>query len=90
MKTTSSIRGSPFQIWIDRACGYTFRQDYRDDQAGGFSFQQDFLPPTHLHEFHFMTDYVFIYCYPHFLGITKEMMSRGPQVADMEYRETDG
>jgi hypothetical protein len=29
-------------------------------------------------------------CYPHFLGITKEMMSRGPQVADMEYRETDG
>jgi hypothetical protein len=30
------------------------------------------------------------WCYPHFLGITKEMMSRGPQVADMEYRETDG
>jgi hypothetical protein len=28
-------------------------------------------------------------CYPPFLGITKEMMSRGPQVADMEYRETD-
>jgi hypothetical protein len=28
-------------------------------------------------------------CYPQFLGITKEMMSRGPQVADMEYRETD-
>jgi hypothetical protein len=27
-------------------------------------------------------------CYPQFLGITKEMMSRGPQVADMEYRET--
>jgi hypothetical protein len=26
-------------------------------------------------------------CYPPFLGITKEMMSRGPQVADMEYRE---
>jgi hypothetical protein len=24
-------------------------------------------------------------CYPPFLGITKEMMSRGPQVADMEY-----
>jgi hypothetical protein len=23
-------------------------------------------------------------CYPPFLGITKEMMSRGPQVADME------
>jgi hypothetical protein len=27
-------------------------------------------------------------CYPQLLGITKEMMSRGPQVADMEYRET--
>jgi hypothetical protein len=27
-------------------------------------------------------------CYPYFIGITKEMMSRGPQVADMEYRET--
>jgi hypothetical protein len=25
-------------------------------------------------------------CYPHFLGITKEMMSRGPQVEYMEYR----
>jgi hypothetical protein len=23
-------------------------------------------------------------CYPPFLGITKEMMSRGPQVEDME------
>jgi hypothetical protein len=28
-------------------------------------------------------------CYPPFLGITKEMMSRGPQVADMECREMD-
>jgi hypothetical protein len=28
-------------------------------------------------------------CYPHFLGITKEMMSRGPRVADMEYQEID-
>jgi hypothetical protein len=27
-------------------------------------------------------------CYPQFLGITKEMMSQGPQVADMEYQET--
>jgi hypothetical protein len=45
-----------------------------------------------------MIDYMCIYahdyyvlnlsCYPQFLGITKEMMSRGPQVADMEYRET--
>jgi hypothetical protein len=26
-------------------------------------------------------------CYPPFLGITKEMMSQGPQVADMEYQE---
>ena len=26
-------------------------------------------------------------CYPQLLGITKEMMSQGPQVADMEYRE---
>jgi hypothetical protein len=26
-------------------------------------------------------------CYPPFLGITKEMMSRGPHVVDMEYRE---
>jgi hypothetical protein len=24
-------------------------------------------------------------CYHQFLGITKEMMSRGPQVVDMEY-----
>jgi hypothetical protein len=28
-------------------------------------------------------------CYPPFLGITKEMMSRGPHVADMEHREAD-
>jgi hypothetical protein len=27
-------------------------------------------------------------CYPYFLGITKEIMSQGPQVVDMEYRET--
>jgi hypothetical protein len=26
-------------------------------------------------------------CYPPLLGITKEIMSRGPQVLDMEYRE---
>jgi hypothetical protein len=25
-------------------------------------------------------------CYPHFPWITKEMIFRGPQVADMEYR----
>jgi hypothetical protein len=28
-------------------------------------------------------------CYPPFLGITKEMLSQGPQVVDMEYRETN-
>jgi hypothetical protein len=27
-------------------------------------------------------------CYPQFLGIVDNMMSRGPQVADMEYRKT--
>jgi hypothetical protein len=27
-------------------------------------------------------------CYPQLLGITKEMVSRGTQVADMDYRET--
>jgi hypothetical protein len=33
----------------------------RDDQDFGFSFQQDFLPPTHLHEFYFMIDYTYFY-----------------------------
>jgi hypothetical protein len=28
-------------------------------------------------------------CYPPLLGITKEIMSRGPQVLDMEYQEPD-
>jgi hypothetical protein len=28
-------------------------------------------------------------CYPPFLRITKEMMSQGPQVADMECQEMD-
>jgi hypothetical protein len=28
-------------------------------------------------------------CYPQFQGITKEMMSRGPIVEDMDYQETD-
>jgi hypothetical protein len=68
----SSTYGSPLQRWIDQACGYTFRQH---DQADGFSFQQDFLPPTHLHSFHFMIDYIYSLeyyaCYPHFLGITR-------------------
>jgi hypothetical protein len=33
---------------------------FKDNQDCGFSFQQDFLPPTHLHEFYFMIDYIFI------------------------------
>jgi hypothetical protein len=32
---------------------------------------------------------VYVQCYPQFIGITKEMMSRGPHVVDMEYREID-
>jgi hypothetical protein len=55
---SSSTYGIPLQKWIDEAFGYTFKQD---DQVDGFSFQQDFLPPTHIHEFHFMTDYMCIY-----------------------------
>jgi hypothetical protein len=38
-----------------------------DDQVDGFSFQQDFLPPTHLHEFHFMIDYISIYAHDHYV-----------------------
>jgi hypothetical protein len=49
----SSIYGSPLQQWIDQACG--------------FSFQQDFLPPTHLHEFHFMINYMSIYAHDHYV-----------------------
>jgi hypothetical protein len=45
-------------LCIDQSCGYTFR---RDNQSDGFSFQQDFLPPTHLHEFNFMIDYMSLY-----------------------------
>jgi hypothetical protein len=46
-----SICGSPIQRWIDQACGYPF--------------QHDFVPPSHLHELHFMIDYIFIYAYDH-------------------------
>jgi hypothetical protein len=53
-----SIYGIPLQIWISKACVYTFK---RDDQADGFSLQQDFLPPTHIHEFYFVIDYISIY-----------------------------
>jgi hypothetical protein len=63
----SSTYGSPLQRWIDRACGYPFRQDFWDDQNCGYSFQQDFLPPTHLHEFHFMIDYMSIYAHDYYV-----------------------
>jgi hypothetical protein len=64
----SSTYSSPLQRWIDQACGYTFR---RDDQADGFSFQQDILAPTHLHEFHFTIDCICIYTHDHFvLGLS--------------------
>jgi hypothetical protein len=34
-------------------------------------------------------DHPYEICYPPFLGTTKEMVSRGPHVADMEYHEAD-
>jgi hypothetical protein len=49
----SCIHGSPLQIWIDQACGY--------------SFQWNFLPPTHLHELHFMIDYMFIFSHDYYV-----------------------
>jgi hypothetical protein len=60
----SSTYSSPLQRWIDQSCGYTFRQD---DRADGFSFQQDFLPPTHLHEFYFMIDYMCVYTHDYYV-----------------------
>jgi hypothetical protein len=42
-------------------------KDFQDDQNCGFSFQQDFLPPTHLHEFHFMIDYMSIYAHDYYV-----------------------
>jgi hypothetical protein len=51
---SSSIYDSPFQRWVDRACGYHFRKDSLDDQSCRYYFQHDFFPPTHIHEFHFM------------------------------------
>jgi hypothetical protein len=61
---SSSTYGIPLQKWIDQACGYTF---WQDDRADGFSFQQDFLPPTHLHEFHFMMDYMSTYAHDYYV-----------------------
>jgi hypothetical protein len=49
--------GIPLHRWIDHVCGYTFRWD---DWAVGFSLHQDFLSPTHLHEFLFMIDYIYL------------------------------
>jgi hypothetical protein len=49
----SSICGSPIQRWIDQACGY--------------SFQHDFLPPTHLHEFLSMIDHMLIYAHDYYV-----------------------
>jgi hypothetical protein len=43
------VCGSPIQRWVDQACGY--------------SFQQDCLPPTHLHELLSMIDYMLIYAH---------------------------
>jgi hypothetical protein len=36
-------------------------------RVDGYSFQQDFLPPTHLHEFHFTIDYISIYAHDHYV-----------------------
>jgi hypothetical protein len=54
----SSRYSSPIHRWIDHSFGYTFRQD---DRVDGFSFQQDFLPPAHLHKFYSMISYMSIY-----------------------------
>jgi hypothetical protein len=49
----SSICGSPIQRWMDQACGY--------------SFQQDCLPPTHLHELLSMIDHMLIYAHDYYV-----------------------
>jgi hypothetical protein len=59
----SSTYSSPLQRIIHHSCGFTFR---RDDRVDGFSFQQDFLPPTHLHEFYFMIDYMYVYAHDYY------------------------
>jgi hypothetical protein len=60
----SYIYGFPLHIWFDKTCGYTFR---KDDQADGLSFQHYFLPPTHLHEFYFMIDYIHVYTHDYYV-----------------------
>jgi hypothetical protein len=49
----SSIYGSPIQRWVDQACGH--------------SFQQDCLPPTHLHELLSMIDYMLIHIHDYYV-----------------------
>jgi hypothetical protein len=63
----SSTYDIPLQRWIDQACGYPFRHDFGMIRIDGYSFQQDFLPPTHLHEFHFMIDYMSIYAHDYYV-----------------------
>jgi hypothetical protein len=63
----SSIYDRSLQRWVDQSCGYHFRKDSLDDQSCGYSLRHDFLPPTHLHEFHFMIDYIFIYSHDHYM-----------------------
>jgi hypothetical protein len=50
---SSSICGIPIQRWVDQACGY--------------SFQQDCLPPTHLHELLSMIDYMLIHIHDYYV-----------------------
>jgi hypothetical protein len=57
---------SPLQRWIDQASGYACRLEFQGDRDCCFSFQHDFLPPTHLHEFYFMIDYMFIYVHDYY------------------------
>jgi hypothetical protein len=59
--------GSSLYRWIDRSCDYPFRHDFRDDQSCNRSFHQDFLPPTHLYEFHFMIDYMSKYSHDYYV-----------------------
>jgi hypothetical protein len=49
----SFVYNSPIHRWIDHACGY--------------SFHRDCLPPTHLHEFLFVIDYMCIYAHDYFM-----------------------
>ena len=36
-------------------------------RADGFSFEHDFLPPTHIHEFYFMIDYMCVYTHDYYV-----------------------